>query len=143
MKNLVEHVTAITPGKALHSRIKHETHFIILINFKKSSWWRDLIFFFFLLEPYMPFWYSSVRKTCFKFTNPLCKIKHFQSLTDTSEPQREENAISHNTLWHQIRSHKWRADASLCVPIRGSRFIGVTVHSSPIWSATTSQLFST
>ena len=45
MKNLVEHFTVITPGKALQSRIKHETHFIILINFEKSPWWRVLCFF--------------------------------------------------------------------------------------------------
>lgn len=51
--------------------------------------------------------------------------------------------LSHNTLWYKISSHKWRTDASLCIPIRGSGFTWFTVHSSHNWSATTPQLFST
>lgn len=81
----------------------------------------------FLLKPHMSFWYSSVRKMYSKFTNILYKVKCFQLLMDTSEPLGEDNAISHNILWYKIRLHKWRTDASSCIPIKDSIFM---IHSS-------------
>lgn len=37
-------------------------------------------------------------KCIFQFTNILHKVKHFQLLTDASEPQCEDNAMGHNIL---------------------------------------------
>lgn len=44
-------------------------------------------------------------------------IEHFQVLANTSKPQCEDNAISHNIVWYKIR-FCIRTDASFCVPTR-------------------------
>ena len=95
----VEHFTAITPEKhCIWGLSVRHVWFSWLIFLKL---WRDLIFFIEATFAFLIFFCKTD-----VLNSPTYCVKHFQSLTDTSEPQWEDNAISHNTLWYQIRSHQ-------------------------------------